>query len=606
MRSISLLAAALLPTLVLAHAACSTDDEPLPAGEGGGVYFPPKAGAAGSAGKATAGAAGTGGATAGAGGATAGAGGAGAGGATAGAGGAGAGGATAGAGGAGAGGATAGAGGAGAGGATAGAGGSAGGLVLTGTPETKATALAHLTVKCADSVDASFYDAAPPPSPWTSANRGDLVRCAYDRLVTKQEMDAHFADNSLPDPDVQVGAHKIRVVYWTERAPGEPLLTSGSLYLPELNVAANPPLLAVGHGTVGIADKCAPSREDAAGYHLDWRSETYSLVGHGWPAIVPDFPGIGTPGVGTWMMALDEGHALLDGTRLARKMSGAYFSSKNLLVGHSNGGHAALAAQSYAASYGAGGTIEGALVYAGYWLNNGAWGALLTPAGGLFATDGTMSFGMMYTYGHLAAYEGEAAAMDAFSKTAGAGGAGGAGGAPTGMARWTAARDFLENSCWQDMLAPATAPSSFGVMKGPDLFTSEYQTEVGNCGLTDAPASCSSPLAAKWRARWVADRPDPDPSIPVVWWQGAKDTTIAPNRARCGVDRLKAFGADLTVCGDASADHQSIVSAPTAWVRAYLAHRLLDGPAPPACADGVVDAVTCSVPPPNPLTPSSP
>ena len=74
--------------------------------------------------------------------------------------------------------------------------GAAGGL--TGTPEDKAQILAHLAVTCADAVDANFYDTATPPSPWTAANRGDIVRCAYDRMVPKAEMDKHFSDASLP------------------------------------------------------------------------------------------------------------------------------------------------------------------------------------------------------------------------------------------------------------------------------------------------------------------------------------------------------------------------------------------------------------------------
>lgn len=471
---------------------------------------------------------------------------------------------------------------------TTGSGGSGGGTTTTPDPDRDA-ALETLGASACDDALGSLYDAADAPGGWKPSMRGDIVRCAYDRKVTAAEMSAHYTDEKLPEASVSTDAYKFRVAYWTERNEGEPVLTTGALYIPVTRRADPSPLLVVGHGSVGVADKCAPSREDPDGFHRDFRTQVYTFVGDGWVVLAPDFPGLGTPGAATWMYSPDEGHAMLDATRAARKLAKpGFFSDKNAIVGHSNGGHAALSAQSYAKAYGAEGTLSTVVVYAPFWLSNGAWGALISQVGNALVNPAFLSMSMQYFHGHSAAYEGEDHTTDPFLP-----------------AKAKAIGDFLEGGCWQNVAHEDSGPGDLGLKVGSDAFTAAFAGEVGNCGLD---GTCDSELAKTWKARWTTDRPAPDPTIPIVLWHGQKDDFLTPGFEMCGIDRLEGQQADLTVCIDPQGDHSSLIPGSAEWVRTYLAAKLIGGNGPQACAGLELfdPPLKCAVPIPNSLDPNEP
>lgn len=455
-------------------------------------------------------------------------------------------------------------------------------------PGSKEAALAQLAVACTDSVD-DVYRAEPPPEAWSSADRGTIVRCAYDRLVTVEEMRAAFVDNAYVDPGLTTAVHKLRVSYWTERAPGEPLLTSASFYLPITRKGEPSPLLVLAHGSVGVADKCAPSKESEDGFNKDWQVLTYTLAGDGWVSILPDGPGLGTEGAHAWGYSVDEGHTVLDGTRAARKLTkSGLLSAKNVILGHSIGGHAALSAHAYLHDYGTDGEVVATVAYVPIWLSSGAWGALLSTTGNALVNPTLLSVTMQYHYGHLAAYEGEAAATDAFLAE-----------------KAEAAKDVLEGGCWRDITGDNGPQTSLGASKGSELYLPEYVDEVGNCGLLD---TCDTELAKRWKARWVTDRPAPVTDVPIVLWQGAKDDFIKPSYQQCGIDRLEGQNADLTVCVDPEGDHSSLIPNSAAWVRGFLAEKLLGEAAPAACPgiETISPDLKCGAPIPNSVDPNEP
>lgn len=470
---------------------------------------------------------------------------------------------------------------------TSGSGGS-GGTTTTTDPDRDA-ALAALGAKACDDPLDSIYDAVDPPAAWTPANRGDIAKCAFDRRVSAEEMTAHFKDEGLPEPPITTGAYKFRIAYWTERDAGQPLLTSAALYLPEKLRADPSPLVVAGHGSVGLADKCAPSREDPDGFHRDFRTQVYTFAGDGWALLAPDFPGLGTPGATSWMHSVDEGHAMLDGTRAARKLAKqGLFSDKNAIVGHSNGGHAALSAQSFAKTYGSEGTIDAVVVFAPFWLSNGAWGALITKIGNALITPAFLSMSMQYFYGHLDAYEGKDHAGDAFLPD-----------------KRQAITDFLEGGCWQNVAHEDSGPGDLGLTKGSDAFTADFTDTVGTCGFN---GTCDADIAKTWKERWAKDRPAPDPDIPIVLWHGKKDDFLTPGFQMCGIDRLKGQSADLTVCIDEEGDHSSLIPASAGWVTAYLEQNMLGGASPGTCKGLEVfdPPLECSAPIPNSTDPNEP
>lgn len=454
-------------------------------------------------------------------------------------------------------------------------------------PSSKDAALGLLAIPCADSI-ADIYLADPPPEKWSSADRGTIARCAYDRLVSTDEMRAAFADNGYADPGISTAAHKLRVSYWTERGPGEPILTSASFYLPVSRKGEPSPLLVLAHGSVGVADKCAPSKESEDGFNKDWRVLTYTLAGDGWVSIMPDGPGLGTEGSHAWGYSVDEGHALLDGTRAARKLTRAdVLSSHNMIVGHSIGGHAALSAHSYLHDYGTDGDVAATVAYVPIWLSSGAWGALISSTGNALVTPTLLSVTMQYYYGHLAVYEGEGAVTDAFLTDKAA-----------------AAKEFLEGGCWQDITGD-NVMQAMGGTKGSDVYLPQYVDEVGNCGLLN---TCDTELAKQWKERWVIDRPAPVTDVPIVLWQGTKDDFIKPSYQQCGIDRLVGQNADLTTCVDPEGDHSSLIPNSAAWVRGLLAEKLLGEKAPEACPgfDTISPDLKCGAPIPNSVDPTEP
>jgi len=461
-----------------------------------------------------------------------------------------------------------------------------------GNPDaaTKDVVLAAWGHPCDDTLE-SVYEAATPPSPWTAADRGTIVRCAYDRRVTIEEMQAKLAgadEGTIPDPGFSTAIHKVRISYWTERNAGEPQLTSGVMYIPETMRADPAPLVVVGHGSVGIADICAPSMEHADGFDKDWTALIYTFAGDGWLTVMPDFPGLGTPGIAAWMYSVDEGHSMLDATRAVRNLDGPV-SDKNALVGHSLGGHAALSAQSYAATYGAEGSIETVLLMNPFWLTNAAWGALASPGGDSLIDPVFMQLTLSYFYGHLAVYEGESAAGDAFLP-----------------AKKDDIINMLENNCWRNLTSDEHGPPSLGLTFGADAFSKTYTTEVGACGFFDS--QCTTKLQLEWRSRWAADRPTLDPNIPIVHFTADSDAFLSPGFQKCGIDRIDAQTTNASFCVTAGADHSNIVTIDADWFRQHLANVLLGETAPAACTgtDVLPKPFQCDLPITNLTDPDTP
>ncbi|MEM9463033.1 MAG: lipase family protein [Myxococcota bacterium] len=434
-----------------------------------------------------------------------------------------------------------------------------------------------------------IYTTAPPEA-WSPDMRGAIAGCAYDRRILVEEMTAHYAEyEEFPDPGLSTSVHAITLSYWTERQPDEPVLTSATVYVPDELRADPAPLLVLGHGSVGIADSCAPSRDDDNGFDKDWKALVYQFAGDGWIVIMPDFPGLGTEGPGTWMLSTDEGHAILDATRAARRLfEDGTLNDLNALIGQSNGGHATLSAQAMLDDYGAEGQVVANVLYSPYWLSNAAWGALVSPVGDALLNSVFMSMTLQYFYGHAYAYEGSQAALDLMLPD-----------------KAQDVAELLESECWGDVTGEELGPPSLGIMLGEDVFTEEVVDEVGTCAVLE---QCESALAQAWRERWVADRPTPSPDVPIVYWLGGVDDFLPPGFQQCGIERLVANDADLTLCVDAEGGHAEVAPRTAAWVRQYLESVLLGGAAPEPCpgVDTLGMELSCTLPIVNSTDPADP
>ncbi|KAF1033515.1 MAG: hypothetical protein GAK37_00115 [Pseudomonas sp.] len=127
-----------------------------------------------------------------------------------------------------------------------------------------------------------------------------------------------------------------------------PIVVSGALFLPKGKAPAGGwPVVSWGHGTVGIADICAPSWQGRA-----YRDVTYlnRWLDEGFAVVATDYQGLGVAGGHPLLNNRMAAYGILDAARaVVADVPG--LANKVLIVGQSQGGAGAFAAAGYAATY---------------------------------------------------------------------------------------------------------------------------------------------------------------------------------------------------------------------------------------------------------------
>ncbi|SKA38913.1 Secretory lipase [Enhydrobacter aerosaccus] len=124
---------------------------------------------------------------------------------------------------------------------------------------------------------------------------------------------------------------------------------SGTFYLPKGEPPAGGwPLVAWAHGTLGVADSCAPSwaghRPRDATYINRWLEAGFAVV-------ATDYQGLGGPGPHAYLIWESEGRSILDSVRAALAGYQDKLARKVFITGQSQGSGAALGATRIAPSY---------------------------------------------------------------------------------------------------------------------------------------------------------------------------------------------------------------------------------------------------------------
>lgn len=157
-----------------------------------------------------------------------------------------------------------------------------------------------------------------------------------------QLIHSETADNA----DVK-NANTDRILYSSRGIHDEPIVVSGMVFAPDGSVPEDGfPVVAWAHGTSGVARQCAPSLSPERA--TDFIMGIQELIDDGYMVVVTDYPGLGTEGPHPYLISKSEAQAVLDSVRAVQQLSG---SSRYVIWGHSQGGHAALSATQYAASY---------------------------------------------------------------------------------------------------------------------------------------------------------------------------------------------------------------------------------------------------------------
>ncbi|MEH3118349.1 MAG: hypothetical protein PGN25_12355 [Methylorubrum populi] len=153
-----------------------------------------------------------------------------------------------------------------------------------------------------------------------------------------------------PDQGLADAGEQRRILYTaTDGVAGQGIVAvSGALFLPKGEAPKGGwPLVAWAHGTVGIADICAPSwagrsYRDTA-YLNAWLRKGYAIV-------ATDYQGLGTPGTHPYNQMRPQAYSVLDGIR-GSKAAEPRLGEKSVVVGQSQGGGAAFATAAYHAAY---------------------------------------------------------------------------------------------------------------------------------------------------------------------------------------------------------------------------------------------------------------
>jgi pimeloyl-ACP methyl ester carboxylesterase len=149
----------------------------------------------------------------------------------------------------------------------------------------------------------------------------------------------------VPAPDIH--GRLLRVMYHSRSIRDQDIPVTGLIAIPSTPPPADGyPVISWAHGTTGIADQCAPSLTPG-----DYSQFANSLLDAGYVVTGTDYEGLGTPGRHPYIVGDSEARGTIDIVRAARNIADAHASTRYLVWGHSQGGHAAIFALHIADSW---------------------------------------------------------------------------------------------------------------------------------------------------------------------------------------------------------------------------------------------------------------
>ena len=151
-------------------------------------------------------------------------------------------------------------------------------------------------------------------------------------------------------------AKSTKLVLYSSRTPqGAKAAVSGSVSVPKGKPPKGGwPVITWAHGTTGVADACAPSRNSATSPASASISYIYPDLNEwlraGYAVVQTDYQGLGTPGKHPYLIGEAEGRSVLDIVTAARQLD-PKIGKRFLIAGHSQGGQSALFAAGEASSW---------------------------------------------------------------------------------------------------------------------------------------------------------------------------------------------------------------------------------------------------------------
>ena len=420
----------------------------------------------------------------------------------------------------------------------------------------------ELTLACIDAIDDVYVTPAGLP-PWDETVLGDVVRCAPDEVLSSAELRDQLEAADVTDIEPIAGAAVYRIAFRTTRWEGEEGISSARLYLPDTLADGQPlPVVVVNHGTVGLADHCAPSKYPAISAEM-----SLAFAGNGFVVIAPDYAGLGTDGIQGYGDNADTAHSALDAARAVRNIvTPQSLAPGTIGLGHSQGGGASLSMHAFAASYGDD-DLLGIIPFAPGWPTDteSIYWVSHFPNLVLWSVATALPVGLQM-YADAANHVGTGHEVDYFHPSIA-----------------SDLRDMVENQCVLSLsIQMPLLATTFG-----NALDETFIETVAAC--TEGSASCGPP-GQGYVERAEANMVPLDPSGgPILVLAGMLDDRSTPTDVACLVESAIDDGAEVQVCTDAGAEHLDVtarqVSFAVEWARALA----LGTPLPP-CAESDLPA----------------
>lgn len=168
-----------------------------------------------------------------------------------------------------------------------------------------------------------------------------VVTVAGARVAQAQPVPGSVVAVTPLDPQLSVpgAASAHALTYTTEWRSGQPTTATGVLFVPQGDPPEGGwPVVAWAHGTVGLADDCAPSRNPRTERDADYLDH---WLGQGYAVVAADYPGLGGEGLHRYLDGQSAANSIVDIVRAGRAVYPA-LSDRWVVIGQSQGGHAAL------------------------------------------------------------------------------------------------------------------------------------------------------------------------------------------------------------------------------------------------------------------------
>ena len=318
------------------------------------------------------------------------------------------------------------------------------------------------------------------------------------------------------------------LLYRSTSVRGKAIGVSGFVMLPKGKAPKGGwPVVSWAHGTSGIADSCAPSRNPKGPYTFYAATQFGAWLKAGYAIANTDYEGLGTPGVHPYLVGKSAGRGVVDIVRASRQLDGR-LAKRYLIAGHSQGGHAALFAAAIGPKWAPELRLRGVAAYA----PASHLGLLSRALPGFTTPSGLSGLAAMVLRGVSSVY-------------------------PSIKANEIASDAALA-------LYPQVDKICLGELNGPSVFGSLAPSELVKPGVDLEPLSK------------ILDAQNPDLKIkaPILMAQGLSDTTVLPFMSNQLDTELRARKNKVQYLTYPDVSHVGVVGAADLPTRKFFSARL--------------------------------